>query len=70
MLEAEQLHVNRFQFDFQGILTKEFDARVANTSTCKDSYREPAKNNVRQKGTRLERLEKQLYEEIRYDNSL
>ena len=51
----------------QGILTKEFGATVANSSTAKDAYREPIKNSVRQKGARLEKLEKKLYEIVRYD---
>eukprot|EP00795_Rhopilema_esculentum_P005862 gene5862-11185_t len=49
---------------FLGILTKEFDSTVSTLSTCKDSYREPQKNNVRQKGKRLEMLERHLYQQI------
>ncbi|XP_065060398.1 sperm-associated antigen 8-like [Rhopilema esculentum] len=48
----------------RGILTKEFDSTVSTLSTCKDSYREPQKNNVRQKGKRLEMLERHLYQQI------
>jgi len=54
----KSLHVN----GHRGILTKEFGAAVANSSTSKDAYREPSKSNVRQKGARLEGLEKKLYE--------
>ena len=47
-------------------MTKEFDAKVADLSTCKDSFRKPEIVEVRQKGTRLEKREKQLYEQIRF----
>lgn len=55
---------------FQGILTKDVDGKVANSTTCKDSYRKYDTNGVRQKGVRLERLEKKLYEKVRYGSKL
>jgi hypothetical protein len=47
-------------------LTTNFNSQVENLSTTQDSYRQPSGNGTRAKGRKLELLEKQLFEKLRY----
>eukprot|EP00794_Sanderia_malayensis_P009877 gene9877-10887_t len=58
--DIKDLHVK----GHRGILTKEFDTKCEDMTTCRDSFKKHEKSNLRQKGRRLELLEKELYEQI------
>ena len=60
--DKKQSHLHKY--GHKGILTTNFESKVENLSTTKDSYRQPSGSGTRAKGRKLELLEKQLIEKL------